>query len=254
MMRGQLRTAVWSLRISLGALLLSVAATTLQAREAPATAAEPPLDELVELNEVWVRGTKLARRVADAEDRLFKAYNKVNRNNIYDVHCGFLKLQPDSMIMSRTCLPGYLSDINYASNFRGASAGLGLGIGMGMGMGMAPAGACNYSGLYYDAACSVAGLPARYSSFNSPIGRRAHMDVEMDSVPPSVLAGYRREAYAQNVLDVITNDEQLTAMATELVKLYDEMELVRNRYTSMRAAAGPDGQKLRRHSGKSPRN
>ena len=79
------------------------------------------MEELVVLSEVWVRGKKLARRVADAEDRLFKAYNKVNKNNIYDVHCGFLKLQPDSMIMSRTCLPGYLSDINYARYYPGAS-------------------------------------------------------------------------------------------------------------------------------------
>jgi hypothetical protein len=77
---------------------------------------------------------------------------------------------------------------------------------------------------------------------------------ELASVPQSVLSGYRREAYAQNVLDVITSDENLTAMATELIKLYDEMELVQNRYKSMRQVTGQDGENVRRYRGGFPRN
>jgi hypothetical protein len=248
-MPGPLRTSCWKLYLSLCALLLSVAATTAQAVEAPAVAAEPPVEELVELSEVWVRGKKLARRVANAEDRLFKAYNKINKNNIYDVHCGSLRLQTDSMIMTRTCLPGYLSDINYVSyspSYMYSRSALNT---------------CDTTfGLHYSSGCSFSGIPAGSGSFNSPIVVRARSssaaaaESDLASVPPSVLSGYRREAYAQNVLDVITSDEDLTAMATELVKLYDEMNLVRNRYTSMRQATAPDGEKVRRYRGKSPRN
>ena len=61
---------------------------------------------------------------------------------------------------------------------------------------------------------------------------------ELDSVPPSALAAYRRETYAKTVLDVITSDPQLTEMATDLVRLYQEMELAQNRYVQMRQSAG----------------
>lgn len=246
-MPSPLRPIAWKLHLSLAAILLSVAATTGRAKEAPATEAAAPVEELVELSEVWVRGKKLARRVADAEDRLFRAYNKVNKNNIYDVHCGFLTLQPGSMIMTRTCLPGYISDINYVSSpSRYFPA--------------APTSSCGYmSGLHYSSGCSFSGLPASAYTGAPPIQMVTRMrgsapESDLSSVPPSVLSGYRREAYAQNVLDVITNDEQLTALATELVKLYDEMKLVQNRYVSMRQAAGLDGQEVRRFRGKPPRS
>jgi len=246
-MPSPLRPSAWKLHLSLAVMMLSVAATTGRAEEATAPAAAAPAEEVVELSEVWVSGKKLARRVADAEDRLFKAYNKVNKNNIYDVHCGFLSLQPGSMIMTRSCLPGYLSDINYVSNPSRYIPSAGM------------SSCSNLSGLHFSDGCSFSGLPASAFTSGPPIQmvtrmRPALQEADLSSVPPSVLSGYRREAYAQNVLDVITNDENLTALATELVKLYDEMKLVQNRYVSMRQAAGLDGEEVRRYRGSPPRN
>jgi hypothetical protein len=191
----------------------------------------------MELDEVWVSGKKLARRVADAEDKLFRLYNKLNKNNIYDVHCGSISLEPGSMIMKRTCLPGYLSDISYIS-YPVPSYGFSMD-------------SCP-SGLHFTSSCA-----STYSGFGSgymgggryaaPVtlssGSRGSMNAaisEFDSVPPSVVASYRREAYAKNVLDVITSDPQLVEMGTDVVLLYREMELVQSRYARMRAAAGMD--------------
>lgn len=246
------RPAVWKLHLPMAALLLSVAATTGRAMEAPASAADAtPVEELVELNEVWVRGKKLARRVADAEDRLFRLYNKLNKNDIYDVHCGSLALQPGSMIMQRTCLPGYLSHINYVSAYPAYPFS-------------EPRVACGTNFSYSSQGCSfgasgssghhMSSLAARSAiRVGSSVGRAAS---EYSSVPPSVLAAYRREAYAQNVLDVITSDPRLVEMATEVIGLYREMELVQNRYGKMRGAAGLDGkeEKRRRPRGKFPRH
>lgn len=83
--------------------------TAVPAAAAPAVQdAEPD----IELEEVIVRGKKLAQVIADAEDDFYKLYNKLNKDDKYDVNCAQLNTSPDanSRITSRVCLPGFVAD------------------------------------------------------------------------------------------------------------------------------------------------
>src|SRR5690606_28672554 len=52
----------------------------------------------------------LARRIEQAEDDFFQLYNALNRDDRFDVHCGDVALHAGSMIMRRTCMPGFVAD------------------------------------------------------------------------------------------------------------------------------------------------
>lgn len=93
------------------ALLLSVAiAAPLQAATGgPALPPEAtPVEELTELAEVRVRGKVVANAVASAENRLFRLYNRLNKNNRYDIHCGDVRVNPDTLALQHVCLPEFL--------------------------------------------------------------------------------------------------------------------------------------------------
>jgi hypothetical protein len=69
--------------------------------------------ELDELDEVLVRGQRAAVIIADLEDDYYKRYNKLNKDNNYDVHCSYLNTDPDnpgSALRSRVCMPQFLID------------------------------------------------------------------------------------------------------------------------------------------------
>ena len=68
---------------------------------------------LDDLDEVVVRGRRAAIAIADIEDEYYALYNKLNKDNNYDVHCIYVNTNPDnpgSAILSRLCLPEFLSD------------------------------------------------------------------------------------------------------------------------------------------------
>jgi len=70
----------------------------------------PGLDEL---DEVLIRGQKAAIAIADLEDDYYKRYNKLNKNNNYDVHCSYINTDPDnpgSALRSRICMPEFVID------------------------------------------------------------------------------------------------------------------------------------------------
>lgn len=220
-----MRSAVCKSSVPVVAMLL-LAATTSRAMEASGSVlAEPPLEELVELKEVRVRGKKLVRRITKSEDRLFKAYNIVNTNDDYDVHCGDMSLEPGSMIMVRTCLPGFLSNLDRRAVYfptpvpetQGSQA---------YGSSCAPA---LGAGIVYGCGFSVPQPTSR-----NPAMPSVSWESEYGNVPVSVLRAYHRQAYAENVLYHITEDEQLLAMANELVGLYQEMQLVQGRFARLR--------------------
>ena len=73
-------------------------------------AGTPALDEL---DEVMVRGRRATIAIADLEDDYYKRYNKLNKDNNYDVHCSYVNTDPDnpgSALRSRICLPEFLID------------------------------------------------------------------------------------------------------------------------------------------------
>src|SRR5690606_37366877 len=98
------RKAVASLGFAF-ALAGTAAAVQTTGDEAPGSDAP-----MVELDEVWVHGKSLARRIEQAEDDFFRLYNALNRDDRFDVHCGAVALHAGSMIMRRTCMPGFVAD------------------------------------------------------------------------------------------------------------------------------------------------
>jgi hypothetical protein len=182
------------------------------------------VDPLEELEVVWVHGKSLANRITDAEDEFFALYNKVNRNNKFDVRCGYMSLTRDSMIMVRTCVPQFLA--NYS---RGAS---------GFTINTVPRFASTFGG--YDGYGSSYGYSGRgydihgnnsynYGSYGYVSGRNYAY-----APPPDLMAMHYRQDYAKNVIDVIYSDPGLLEKAKGLAVLYKEMETMQGRYRELR--------------------
>jgi hypothetical protein len=73
----------------------------------------PPGTVLDELDEVLVRGRRATIAIADLEDDYYQRYNKLNKNNNYDVHCSYINTDPDnpgSALRSRICIPEFVID------------------------------------------------------------------------------------------------------------------------------------------------
>lgn len=74
---------------------------------------EIPEGVLDDLDEVMVRGKRAAVAIADLEDEYYKLYNKLNKDDRYDVHCLYTNTDPDnpgSSLLSRICIPGFVAD------------------------------------------------------------------------------------------------------------------------------------------------
>lgn len=160
-----------------------------------------PVEELQELDDVWVHGERLAQRIEKAEDDFIALYNELNSTSRYDVRCGVMALQRGSMIMVRRCAPEfrlsyatyYAPDINYGRS------------------------ACtSYVG---------GGWNSQFDSCLNAPGR------EVAAVRGAT--GNEQE-YASNVLKVIQSDPRLQDMGTKLGTLYDELQLTRQRYVKLK--------------------
>jgi hypothetical protein len=181
-----------------------------------------PVEELTVLEEVRVRGKLVANAVITVENRVYRLYNKLNRNNRYDVHCiDMHRLDRESLALQRTCLPEFLGYY--------AAAPLGYG-------GYTPPSAFSN----YSEAPMVCGNPC-YSplSFSSPAFsyRSAPMAsfTALPSATPAVMvSATQRTEYADNVLQVINSDPELHDMAAELVGMYQEMDRVKGHYVKLR--------------------
>ena len=98
-----------------------------------ADTAQKPIEEVEELDEIWVRGKRLSEVIEDAEDDFFLLYNKLSKNYEYDVFCGRMSLNTGSMIMIRKCVPGFIVT-NYSDPYGrisdfGGSNSFGYGFG-----------------------------------------------------------------------------------------------------------------------------
>jgi hypothetical protein len=172
-----------------------------------------------EIDEIWVQGERLSKSIVDVEDDFFKLYNKVNKKQDYDIYCGYMSLNRGSMIMTRVCMPAFVtynmpSVTGFARSYSFASAG----------------GSCGQvsDGTIY----SSGGCTASY--YSTPY------------VPPSPPTGLllmeRRADYAQNVLDVINSDQRLLQKYMHLIGLYEDMRQTQGRY---RAALGSGDKAVR---------
>ncbi len=167
------------------------------------------IEEIQELDEIWVRGKFLSEVIEAAEDDFFKRYNKLNKDQKYDVYCGVMALN-SSMIMVRQCVPGYI--VNNSYDYRTNTVSLGS--------------SCeSYSGtVSYFCGPSATGSPS-YPQSVLP--------------SPELLAMAQRPVYARNVLQVVTSDPQLREMVGGLRGLYEEMELTQQRFVKVRQSTEP---------------
>jgi hypothetical protein len=193
----------WSfrgLRAFVAAVLGAVMATWAVA--APVPALTPELEELAE---VWVQGKRLSNDIETAENDFFRRFNKKNKKGLYDIQCGLMSLHPDSMIMRRVCVPGYVSlsepIVLSAPNSLGDCAG---GYGNGY----------SYSSGYgYSCGSSITTV--------------------IPGIPLGLLAMQHSEKFIDNLLNVTNSDPQLLERARHLEKLYREMLQVQLKYVDI---------------------
>jgi hypothetical protein len=179
-------------------------ATLLPAAEAAAPVA---IEELEELEEVIVHGTRLNDRIVKAEDKFFRLYNQINKNDDYDVHCAYLELDAGSRIQDRICTPGFFADaiveqMVWAERCRGSQ----------------------------DSEGNYVSAPACYTP-----------------PPPDAVLFHRADDYAANVMKVIKTDPRLGDMAGELDQLHMERRRLQRRYLEIKEREGEERAKEPRY-------
>lgn len=152
------------------------------------------VDELIELDEVVVQGTRLQDRIVKAEDRFFKLYNELNKNNDYDVNCAYLPLEQDTRIDSRLCAPAFyanaiVDELVWQERCRGSQ----------------------------DSEGNYVPPPPCYTP-----------------PPPDLVLLDRSNDYAKNLMSVIRSDPRLQEMAGELDDLHRERARLANRYREIK--------------------
>ncbi len=78
--------------------------------QVPQIQASAPLEEIQELDEVFVQGKRLMEDIVEAENEFYKLFNAVNNDDRYDTHCVYLQMQEGSKMQSRACIPGFVAD------------------------------------------------------------------------------------------------------------------------------------------------
>jgi hypothetical protein len=97
-----------NLRLGVAALLCAAAASgTYAAEESVAVAGDA--QQVQELDQIMVRGTRVREAIANAEDEFFALYNTLNKDDDYSASCVFIPLG-DTQIRSHICIPGFMAD------------------------------------------------------------------------------------------------------------------------------------------------
>ena len=216
--------------VALAALLALVAASAVQAANTQdAATAQGPVEDLQELSEIFIRGKSLADMIEDAEDTFVRRYNKVNKKKDFDVVCDYLRLDRDSMALTRTCVPYFVGYLNSGSAmpWTPSSACSGGFVGGGtMGYYAGPGadmGTTSYS--YYATSCTYAGGPL-FPPMSTPAIVR---------LPGSADTAKQRQEYVRNVMRAIYRDQDLLDKATTLAALYQEMKTAQDHYQKIKA-------------------
>ncbi len=202
--------------LSLAATLAAMTAGVCAAADAADTTAPQAIEEIQDLDEIWVRGKHLSEVIEDAEDDFFKLYNKLNKDQKYDVYCGVMALNSSSMIMIRKCVPGFIVNNSYGyqtNTVNLSSSGLG-------------------------SSCESVSRDAVHFCGNVGFGYQPLPQYAPPS--PQLLAMAQGPAYARNVLKVVTSDPRLLEMVGSLGELYAEMELTQQHYVKVRKSTEPD--------------
>ncbi len=182
----------------------ALAATTANAQQTipvamTSSAGEAQLESemILELEEVVVEGGRLYDRIVKAEDRFFKLYNELNKEDDFDTNCAFVPIDQDSRMEQRFCMPAFFADAK-AEQVRLSQYCLSL--------------------IERDEEGQVLSEGACYE-------------------PPSAELIFfdRRKAYVNNVLKIIDSDPRLKDMASELDSLHRQRDLLARKYDDIKA-------------------
>lgn len=195
------------------------------APEATSAMAAAAVASVPELDEIRVHGKRLVDRIEEAEDDFFRLYNALNEDDRFDVTCGLAALHAGSMIMQRTCIPGFLAARLLSSPGKPA-----------------------FSLLYSPDSCgsyapSDSSMPV-YADGCSPNAGSNVLSMErylrtsfyFEPAPVTLEALHYRDQYAATVLAVIQGDARLQEKAAHLARLYAELESTQQQYRALRAA------------------
>jgi hypothetical protein len=176
----------------------------------PAPSAAQPVQEL---EAVWVQGKRLAHRIEDAEDEFFPLYNKANRKDDFDIHCGYTYLSVDTMIMGRTCLATFLGQ-SYGPPVYWS--------------------AC-YGG-FYGSSPYFYGYRRGYALYGGCADASGY-----EPPSPAFILMARKDDLRRNMLKVISSDPVLLQKAAHLGDLYRELESVQTRYRTIKGVKVRNG-------------
>jgi hypothetical protein len=199
------------------------------------TAALQPIEELQQLDEIRVRGKSLSDMIEDAEDNFVRHFNKLNKKNDFDVVCDYLRLDRDSLALSRTCLPQFLGYYSMGP------VSFGMGVIPAAGTSICSAG--NYittdSGTYFSAGTCTPAFSSfsGYSSMSMPTMMRR---------PENAYTGKLRQEYVRALVRNIYRDQSLLDQAIELTDLRNEMQTIQDRYQQVKAEEDERKQAARR--------
>jgi hypothetical protein len=216
----------------LAAILLSVALTTPAAgAEVSATDSLQPVEELVELDEVKVRGRLVRNAVIRTEDLVFRLYNRLNRDNRYDVQCGDLPRTGDSLILRRVCLPEFLGD--YANPFRLGPASFGSRaiFDTTPRCGGGNSGVAANGNMFSFASCPT----NLRTSLHTPLAYTSSADSPAVASPAAAISAEKRAEFVQHMSRVLNSDPELKAMAAELADMYREVDRVQAQFVKLLA-------------------
>lgn len=160
------------------------------------SAAQQTSDGIQELEEVRVHGKRIVDQIAAAEDRFFPLFNKLNKNHEYDIKCNDVRLNPESMIMSRICIPEFFS--------------------------------------HYVPPPSISAGTCSGASYNDSVGTCVGGGYEPPSAAFIIMA--RSVDLEKNMRKTIDSDPRLKQMADHLGGLYYEMRSVQDRFQAIKAA------------------
>jgi hypothetical protein len=198
---------------------------------ADAAAAPPAAEQLEELDQIVVRGKRLAREISDVEDAFFAVYNKLNKDYDFSITCGEAPMNPGSRITLRACLPGFVVDA-YRYNYRGERAGFAS---------YPTVRRCN-SIAHADTNGEMF-YTADYDCLNAG-GMTYGSGAYYAGPSPEALVSARSREWAVHMMMVINSDPRLKEIAGHLAGLYQEFNSVRTRYDRNRSAQ-PDAKPTR---------
>ncbi len=223
-------------RVILAAMLAFAGASAAHAAGSggalPDSTAQAPIEEVQELDEIWVRGKSLSDMIVDAEDEFFRLYNQLNRNHDYDVRCDYVRLDRDSLAMSRTCTPMYRV---YDDAFSDGSTGYTYVLSS-----LSGSSGCNntvyaqtvgqdlYSNDYYFQASCEQASSFRYGGIFAPSSPGY-----IGSSPERT--AQRRQEYMRSIMRAIYRDQRLLDKANALSDLYQEMSEIQGQYVRLKA-------------------